>query len=163
MNSNCANNINVETKRKNQELIERFPFLLPDYGRDDRGRLSPDFDFSFTELDLMPDGWRMVFGEQMCEEIKEALLTSGSSKEEGLAALYDYRILEIKEKYGQLRWYDTGGADEITEKYLKISERVCVECGKPATRQSTHWICPYCDDCGPIYEQYVPIKVENDG
>ena len=99
----------------------------------------------------------------MCEEIKEALLTSGSSKEEGLTALYDYHILEIKEKYGQLRWYDTGGVDEITEKYLKISERICVECGKPATRQSTHWICPYCDDCGPIHEQYVPIKAENDG
>ena len=150
-------------KRVNQELIERFPFLLPQYGRDEKGRLSPDFDFSFTELDFMPDGWRIAFGEQMCEEIKEALLASGKSKEEGLATLYEYRILEIKEKYGQLRWYDTGGADEITEKYLKISERICVECGKPATRQSTHWICPYCDDCGPIHEKYVPIKGENDG
>ena len=163
MSSECANNIAENTKQQNQGLIERYPFLLPDYGRDARGRPSPDFDFSFTELDLMPHGWRIAFGEQMCEEIKKALLTSGPSKEEGLTALYDYRILEIKEKYGQLRWYDTGGVDEITEKYLKISERICVECGKPATRRSTHWICPYCDDCGPIHEKYVPIKGENDG
>lgn len=153
--------IREKTIRDNQALIERFPFLLPYYGRDEQGGLSPDFDFSFTELDSMPDGWRIAFGEQMCEEIKEALLTSGSAKEEGLAALYDYRILEIKEKYGQLRWYDTGGADEITEKYLKISEHICVQCGKPATRRSTHWICPYCDDCGPTYEKYIQIENEN--
>lgn len=150
-------------KRVNQELIERFPFLLPQYGRDENGRLSPDFDFSFTELEFMPEGWRIAFGEQMCGEIKETLLSSGTSKEEGLAVLYEYRILEIKEKYGQLRWYDTGGVDEITEKYLKLSEKICVKCGKIATRRSTHWICPYCDDCGPIHEQYVPIKAENDG
>ena len=163
MNSNCANNINAETKRKNQELIERFPFLLPDYGRDDRGRLSPDFDFSFTELDFMPEGWRIAFEEQICEEIKEALLSSGTSKEQGIAALYNYRILEIKEKYGQLRWYDTGEVDEITEKYLELSENICVKCGKTATRRSTHWVCPYCDNCGPKYEKYVPMKKMNNG
>ena len=163
MNSECANNIDEKTKQQNQKLIERFPFLLPNCGRDDRGRLSPVFDFSFTELDFMPEGWRIAFGEQMCEEIKEALLSSGTSKGEGLAALYNYRILEIKEKYGQLRWYDTGGVDEITDKYLELSEKTCVECGKLATRWSTHWVCPYCDDCGPTYEKYVPMKKMNNG
>ena len=36
---------------------------------------------------------------------------------------------------------------EIIEKYTEISKRVCVSCGKPATRITTGWICPFCDEC----------------
>ena len=146
--------------QNNRKLIERFPFLLPGYGRNEDGSISSDFDYSFTELDSMPAGWRKAFGEKMCEEIKEALLSSSSTETERERALREYRILEIKEKYGQLRWYDSGSVNDIIDKYSRLSETICVRCGKPATRWSTHWISPYCDDCGPKYERYVPVTAE---
>lgn len=56
----------------NRRLTEKYPFLIP------RNRwtdvISKDYDYTYTELDAMPDGWRWAFGEQMCEEIRNALL-----------------------------------------------------------------------------------------
>lgn len=98
---------------------------------------------SYTELDAMPEGWRKVFGIQMCKEIKAAL-----KKHKG--ALHKYRITQIKEKFGSLRWYDNWSTEEVSQiirKYESISARTCIDCGKPATKISTGWICPYCDDC----------------
>lgn len=96
-----------------------------------------------TELDDMPEGWRKAFGLQMCEEIKQELLKTKGH-------IYDYRIDQIKEKYGGLRWYDhntTKAIQDIISKYEAISFRTCISCGKPATKMSKGWISPYCDDC----------------
>lgn len=98
---------------------------------------------SYTELDAMDKGWRDAFGLQMCKEIRAALL------KHGWKCLFKYRITQIKEKYGTLRWYDLNNTQEIQDiinKYEDISYRTCVVCGKPATKISTGWICPYCDE-----------------
>ena len=58
-------------KESNQKLIERFPFLMPRNRW--TGKVPEDYDYSYTELDSMPDGWRKAFGEQMCEDIREEL------------------------------------------------------------------------------------------
>lgn len=130
----------MTSTEKNKELIEKYPFLLP------RNRFSDevvkDFDYSFTELDAMPDGWLKAFGEQMCEEIKQAL------EKDGL--VNKYRIYQIKEKFGSLRWYDGNGNKEINKivsKYEKLSMKICIQCGSKATKVSTDWISPYCDKC----------------
>ena len=106
---------------------------------------------------MLPDGWLKAFGIQMCEEISAVL-----PPQDGFGEYERYRILEVKEKYGQLRWFDAGEgsteARKIVSKYERLSEHTYVECGKPATRMSTHWICPYCNDCGPEYEKYVEIE-----
>ena len=99
---------------------------------------------SYTELDAMDDGWRKAFGIQMCKEIKKELKKH--------KFLYKYRIVQIKEKWGYLHWYDTGipkdsSIYEIIRKYEDISSKTCIVCGKPATKMSTGWISPYCDDC----------------
>ena len=47
---------------------------------------------TYTELNSMPIGWRKAFGIQMCKEIKQALKKHNY--------LYNYRIMQIKEKYG---------------------------------------------------------------
>lgn len=99
---------------------------------------------TYTELDAMPDGWRKKFGLQMCEEIKQALL----SEKDGKKLLKDYRIMQIKEKFGGLRWYDnvsTKKVSEIINKYEYISMKTCIVCGEPATYISNGWISPYCD------------------
>jgi len=51
-------------------------------------------------------------------------------------ALDKYRILEIKEKYGTLRWYDGRTTDKITReiipKYENMSAQTCIYCGEKA-------------------------------
>ena len=74
-------------KESNQKLIERFPFLMPRNRW--TGEVPEDYDYSYTELDSMPDGWRKAFGEQMCEDIREELVRA--------EYLDQYRITQIKE------------------------------------------------------------------
>lgn len=99
---------------------------------------------SYTELDSMPTAWRKLFGIQMCKEIKKALL------EEGRKKLYEYRILDIKSKFGALRWYDSYGnreVDNIIHKYEYISNFTCCFCGRTAKYRTTGWIENYCEHC----------------
>lgn len=142
-------------KETNQKLIERFPFLMPHNRWTDE--VPEDFDYSYTELDSMPDGWRKAFGEQICEEIREELVR--------VDYLDKYRITQIKEKYGTLRWYDFGCTErmlrEIIPKYEHLSAKTCIKCGNPATKVSTGWISPYCDACANKigqYERFIPIE-----
>ena len=154
-----------KTKKENKALCEKYPFLTPS-NRWSGKRITegkgfwpkepesiPEYDWEYTELDEMPDGWRIAFGEQMCEELKTEL--------ERIGFLYDYRIVQIKEKYGCLRWYDNGISREghkIIGKYEEISKGICICCGKPATRITLGWISPFCDDCVPEDERTVPIE-----
>ena len=102
---------------------------------------------TYTELDSMDTGWRKAFGIQICKEIKQALLEEGGRK-----LLRKYRIMQIKEKYGGLRWYsnwETDNVSKIVEKYEYISEHTCIDCGKPAEYMTTGYILPYCENCIP--------------
>lgn len=148
-----------ESREVNKKLIERYPFLMPRNRW--TGEAPEDFDYSYTELDAMPDGWRKAFGEQMCEEIREELVRVGY--------LEKYRIAQIKEKYGSLRWYDFGATErilrEIIPKYTRLSKRTCIMCGAPATKMSTGWISPYCDACAESVgegERFVPFEEKNE-
>ena len=99
---------------------------------------------SYTELDAMESGWRKAFGIQICKEIKKELKKH--------KFLYKYRIVQIKEKFGYLHWYDGGTPKDskiydIIHKYEQISAKTCGVCGKPATKRTKGWIYPYCDDC----------------
>ena len=58
-------------KEYNKQLVEKYPFLLPRNRW--TGNVPADYDYSYTELDAMPDGWRKAFGEQMGQEIAEEL------------------------------------------------------------------------------------------
>lgn len=126
------------TIEENKALCERFPFLVS------RNIWTGEIisGYTFTKLDMMPNGWRKAFGIQFCEELKAAL------EEEG--GLDDWQIIEIKEKYGELRvyanWY-IPRVDAIITKYEDMSRRTCIECGKPATKVLIGWISPYCDEC----------------
>lgn len=128
----------------NKELIEKYPFLWP---VDWYGNPVSDekYDYSYTFLDDMPEGWRKCFGLLLCEDIKNELIRCNF--------LDDYRVLQVKEKYGGLRWY-TGGVpkdsklDEIVHKYEHLSEQVCITCGKVGVPViDDGWISPQCKDC----------------
>lgn len=94
----------------------------------------------------IPDGWYKAFGEQMIDELNN-LLTKYCIEDK-------YKIIQIKEKYGSLRWYDNGIPQYLTDeyyewldKYEKLSIETCINCGKPATHMTKGWINPLCDDC----------------
>lgn len=152
-------NYEQSERTRNRLLVEKYPFLIPASAWD--GEEIKNYDYSYTWLDSLPVGWNKAFGEKMCAEIAEALKKSGNIEE--------YRIIEIKEKWGGLRWYDAGGTDEtyeIIEKYEKISEKTCVKCGAPATKESVGWISPWCDGCAEKMSdrmRFVDMSYEGDG
>jgi len=137
--------------RENKELCERYPFLIP-WNRWS-GDPVPDYDYSYTELDNMPEGWRRAFGLRMCEDLRNALIDDND--------LYRWRIVQLKEKYGELYLYYNGHktgstVPMIIDRYAKLSMRICIRCGAPATRMTTGWVSPYCEKCCPN-ERSMPI------
>ena len=129
-------------RNTNKKLIERYPFLNPNV--EYCGYLdTKNYKYDYTLLDEMPSGWKRRFGKLMCEMIREELLKNN--------ALNEYRIFQIKEKYGSLRWYDNGGSpsvDDIVRKFEYISGHTCVACGKLDVNLITDgWIVPLCESC----------------
>lgn len=138
--------------KENKELCMKFPFLkVADWYTD---KVPENYDYTHTWLDDLEDGWYTAFGIQLCTELAAALEKEGK--------LESYRIDQIKEKFGELRWYDHGGTcetDEIIQKYRELSKRTCKNCGAPATKISTGWISPWCDKCAKrVNDRLVSIE-----
>lgn len=125
----------------NQELIKKYPWLqIRNVWSDEKT------DSEFTWLDDLPYGWRKAFGLQMVEELDQILRKANYQN--------DYRLSQIKEKYGGLRWYDNGVPlkitpeyDEWLSKYEMLSEQTCIMCGKPGKLINSGWIMPLCKEC----------------
>ena len=100
---------------------------------------------NYKWLSLIPKGW-VELARKMIEECEAIDPT--------------YCICDLKEKWGTLDiiancnmtyWREI---DIIENKYEELSARTCCICGKPATKISTGWICPYCDNCGDKDEKF---------
>lgn len=148
--------MNKRIKKKQQKLrykklCKRYPFLIQHDWRD------KSFDYEFTYLNDMPEGWKRAFGINMCEDIRQVLVKANY--------LYDYQVCQVKEKYGTLRWYDAGVPSSIycelcnvIDKYENLSYRTCICCGRPATKISQGWISPFCDRCAGKLNERVKFK-----
>lgn len=126
----------------NKSLIKKYPWLIPRSRR--TGKVVNNYDYTWTELDAMPKGWREAFGELLCEEIQEEL--------EKYNFVNEYSIVQIKEKFGSLRWYDNGipsgcRVHEIIENYSACSEYICIRCGELDVPCTDGWIMPVCKNC----------------
>lgn len=125
---------------KNKELCDKYPFLIP--RNDENGKEIENYDYSYTLLDDVPKGWRKLF-LQMCDDLKAALIKCNY--------LYDYRFVQIKEKWGELVCYDNGApcdTYDIISKYNYLSQYVCISCGSTRAREySNGWVWPYCRKC----------------
>ena len=140
----------------NKDLLEKYPWLTP-YNVW-TGEPLEDYDYEYTWADDISLGWRLAFGDQMLEELDQLLKKYNFEDK--------YRIVQIKEKYGGLRWYDNGfpeeGHKEYTDwldKYEDLSFRTCIRCGKPAIGFTKGWIMPLCKDCMKD-TPYTPIEEE---
>ena len=114
---------------RNRDLIKQYPWLAIEGSE-------------YTLIDMLPCGWRGLILD-MCAEIKQAL-----PKE----LLHKYQVVEAKEKWYTLRWYDyideyTPVPQTITNivyKYERMSQRVCMICSslKPRTQE----VCDICQE-----------------
>ena len=131
-------------KEENKQLCDRYPFLIPLNGW--TGKPVEDYDYEWTYLDDIPVGWKKAFGVQMCEELRDILIEAD--------CLDKYRVVQAKEKWGGLEWYDNGAPERIYDriqgvisKYRDISKKTCIKCGRPGKMVNDGWISPWCDDC----------------
>lgn len=134
-------NVSEEVVEENRRMCEDFPFLIPTNRW--TGEVVDNFDYSWTELDAMEDGWRIAFGLQFCEELKAALAPLGEKAK-------TFRFAQIKEKWGMLCVYCNWYTDEIQaviRKYESMSKNICILCGEPAEYYTKGWIAPICHKC----------------
>lgn len=100
----------------------------------------------YTYLDAIDIGWRKKFGIEMCKEIRKDLIKCGWKY------LFTYRLMQVKEKWGELCWYDSyipkgSKIFDITQKYANLSLHTCIDCGEEAIWRTKGYILPYCDKC----------------
>ena len=112
------------------------------------------------EAEFLPDGWVDTFIPDLKKELADTL---GSYVD-------DFEVLQIKDKYAELRlywrWKDrdytddeikdrttlTTEVEEIIHKYMKISTETCAFCGNEATHLTYSWVMPICEECEECYE-----------
>jgi len=95
------------------------------------------------------DGWFDII-DIMCHEIQTYI----DWKSQNLSAkdLESLQIVadQVKEKYGTLRFYYSGG-DEVIEGIVRMAEsmthRTCESCGCPGDPRKGGWIKVLCDAC----------------
>lgn len=136
----------TKKQKRNYEIIKEYPFLLPKNRWDKGLRIIGEcaFDFTWTEVSALPKGWLIAFGAPLLKELKNAII----KYEE--VFLYNYMITDIKEKYGNLRWYDNGATKEmykVIDKYEELSYNKCIICGKDGKVSSEQvWLEPLCPE-----------------
>ena len=134
---------------ESSELIKKYPWL----------KVSKD-ETQHSWADLMPQGWRVAFGGFFFEDLDEALKTAYP---DGIPE--DFRIMDLKEKWGKLTVYLTSEPEVVSDvlwKYEYISSFVCIICGAPYPfAQMTYdgWVMPQCERCyvgrhGAEFDEY---------
>lgn len=59
------------------------------------------------------------------------------------------KVMQIKEKFGGLRFYLNGYSPSISplvDAAERKSERTCEQCGKPGSRRDNGWVATLCDE-----------------
>jgi hypothetical protein len=63
---------------------------------------------------------------------------------------WDRRIVQVKEKFGGLRFYIGEGSDEIFDRIDRAEEesiKICERCGNPGRVVGKSWLRCLCDEC----------------
>ena len=124
---------------KNKKLIKKYYWLLPRNVWTDK--VPKDYDYTYIEWGVSP-GWDKAFGDMLMKELGEAINKYN---------IKNFRILQIKEKFGEFRLYCNRYNEEIhhiIDKYTYLSQNICILCGAPDVPMiNTGWISPYCFNC----------------
>jgi len=69
--------------------------------------------------------------------------------EKSISLGWDKQILQVKEKFGGLRFYTNSAPNEVHDlisEYEKKSYKTCEECGEPGDVRSGSWVRTLCDN-----------------
>jgi hypothetical protein len=102
-------------------------------------------------------GWNQLLHDLLGK--LEAYLSANQDK--FINCEFPFRIDQIKEKFGTLRFYVGGEIDDTMWQYIDCAEResahVCEVCGKPGSLHSAKrgfWVKTLCTDCAK--DRYIP-------
>lgn len=93
-------------------------------------------------------GWLSIIYEAAIK-LEPLIAAAKLANPEGWESGY-YRASQIKEKYGTMRFYLSGGTEEMYEiahQAEKKSAKTCEECGKPGKLRGKHWYYTRCLPC----------------
>jgi hypothetical protein len=96
-----------------------------------------DLEYPYNPIEHVPEGWGSLL-EKLLEDLSKLSV--------------EISVLQIKEKFGGLRFYyhalgaDNDEAVALVEEAESKSVNLCVVCGKPGTMRYGGWISPYCDE-----------------
>lgn len=105
------------------------------------------------------DGWFNIV-DSLCSSIQHH--TDQKRKREPYAGMADEEFDEIhqpvaaqvKEKFGGLRFYISGG-DDVVDGMISLAEnlsyRTCEDCGAPGAPRKGGWVRTLCDKCDNIH------------
>ncbi len=145
------------TDEQKQLYIKKYPFLQV---RNIDDKPIPNSCY----LDGMPKGWIKAFADPMLEDFAKVM------REENLDMNY-VRVIDVKEKYGSLRWYwgrtnQSKKLAEITRLYENVAAAFCARCGSHPVMMTRGYILPLCkhcweewnktDDAGEVTTQFKP-------
>lgn len=121
------------------KYLEKYPWLRMNDPYPEEN--NPD---EFDMLDCLPHGWIEAFGEFLCEDLDRVIKAEGLQDE--------FRIVEAKEKYGEMRIYCdpcTPAIMDVLRIYEACSQTICCHCGSiEGVKFSTlGWSSPYCRSC----------------
>ncbi len=122
------------TQENEQKLFNRFDFFHPE-----RSIKDSLMAFGFE----CGDGWFDLIWE-LCEDIETALKNDTANE----AAEFPFQVVQVKEKYGGLRFYSNSGTDEIfalIDTAEEKSTEICEICGEPGEARGHGWIMTRCD------------------
>jgi hypothetical protein len=127
------------TTEQIKQLVEKYPYLAPHSSW--TGKLVEDYDYSYTELQCLPEGWHRLF-LLLCKELRTHIEKAG--------LLSTWYFTQVKEKYGMMRVYTCcmpKSIDHIIDLYECYSKYVCCICGEDASWETTGWINYLCNNC----------------
>ena len=105
-----------------------------------------NYEETYNQYEDIPEGWREAFGEMLIKDIDEVVKRDNIE----VGGDFGFRVMEIKEKWGELRMYFFNSTDEIERivtNYSMLSKNICIGCGKPDVPWTTGYIIPVCEKC----------------
>lgn len=124
--------MNAENSKK---LFDRFEFFHPTPWN--QGLMGFGFECGDGWFDLI---WKLA--EDLERIYKEARLV--------IIPENPFRVVQVKEKFGTLRFYINFGSDAMHDRIEQAEEesgRTCEVCGKPGELRGGFWVRTLCGDC----------------
>lgn len=127
------------TRENTKKLFDRFDFFKPE-----KSLQETLMSFGFE----CGDGWFDLIWN-LCQDIELLLALHNPNSDD--EAYYPFEVIQVKEKFGQLRFYTnwlTDGIDDRISKAEVESSRTCELCGDPGSLVNKGgWLSTVCENC----------------